>query len=295
MMKAALKKIYKSLPFKKPVFDLVKKIWLPPQNITQHLYFDGFFDVKMEGDESFRFLAHNTTIDNELYWYGLFDGWEGVSQSLWVELSRDAEVIIDVGANDGLYAIASWTVNKNATIVAVEPLDFVRERLIKNIAENGADDIKMANVAFSDFQGTAEMYVPADADYVSSATVNVNLYERPPEEMRTELIETDRFENYFLESGLEKLDLVKMDVESHEPEVLYGFGDLLGRFKPTILAEVIFDRVPDLLNEILEPHGYLYFNIDEKKGTRLQDRITRSDSFNFLICQPNVAEKLGLS
>ena len=87
---------------------------------------------------------------------------------------------------------------------------------------------------------------------------------------------------------------MKMDVESHEPEALEGFGDLLKKYTPTFLIEVSYDRVPDALNEIFEGLGYLYFNIDEEKGTRLQDTLTKSDSDNFLICQPHIAKSLGL-
>ncbi len=292
-MKATLKKIYKALPFKKQMFDTLKLVWTPPKTITQHLYFDGFFDVEMDGKDTFRFLAHRTQIDNELYWYGLYGGWEKYSQKLWVRLCRDAEVIVDIGANDGMYSLAARAVNKKAKIIAAEPLDFVLERLKKNFEANGADDIALLEIAFSNYNGEAEMFVPVDADYIRSATVNTNLLDRPPEAIRTESIEVVRFDKYFAESGLERLDLVKMDVESHEPEVLEGFGDLLEKFKPAILAEVSYDRVPGLLNEILKSFGYLYFNIDENKGMTLQKELTLSDSDNFLICQPEFAHKYG--
>jgi FkbM family methyltransferase len=293
-MKSTIKKIYKALPFKKQVFDAVKLVWIPPKRITQHLYFDGFFDVKMDGKDTFKFLAHCTQIDNELYWFGLYGGWEKFSQKLWVKLCRDAEFIVDIGANDGMYSLAARTVNKNAKIVSAEPLDFVLARLKQNFAANNVTDIDLQELAFSNYTGSAEMFVPVDADYIRSATVNDNLLDRPPEAIRTESIEVKRFDEFFKESSMKGLDLVKIDVESHEPEVLEGFGDLLGEYKPTLLIEVSYERVPDLLNEILEPHGYLYFNIDEDNGMRQQDKLTLSDSDNFLVCQPEVAKKLEL-
>ena len=294
-MKAALKKVYKALPFKKPVYDTLKVVWTPPKGITQHLYFDGFFDVDMQGDGSFRFLAHCTQIDNEIYWYGLYGGWEKFSQRLWSHLAQDAKYIIDIGANDGLYSLAARAVNPDAHIVCAEPLDFVLERLKRNFAENRANDIDLAELAFSDYTGEAEMFVPANADYIRSATVNTNLLDRPPEAIEEKKIKVQRFDEYFAENKIGGLDLVKMDVESHEPEVLKGFGSLLEEYKPAILAEVSYERVPDLLNEILDPLGYLYFNIDENKGMALQDKLTLSDSDNFLICQPEYAEKHDLS
>ena len=292
-MKSTLKKIYKALPFKKQLFDALKLVWIPPKRITQHLYFDGFFDVSMEGDESFKFLAHGTQIDNELYWYGLYGGWEKFSQRLWVKLCREAKVIVDIGANDGLYSLAARAVNKDAKIIAAEPLDFVLERLKQNFAENNAEDIELLEIAFSSYTGEAEMFVPVNADYIRSATVNINMLDRPAEAVRSVNITVETFEDYFNRSGLGSVDLVKMDVESHEPEVLEGFGEILSKFKPTLLAEVYYDRTPELLNDILRPLGYLYFNIDEDIGMRQQDELTKSDSENFLICQPEYAKKNG--
>jgi len=293
-MKSTLKKVYKALPLKKPVFDVIKAVSSPPKSLTQHLYFDGFFDVKMDGSDSFRFLAHGTQIDNELYWYGLYGGWEKYSQKLWVKLCRDAHYIVDIGANDGMYSLAARVANKEAKLVCAEPLDFVLERLKLNFAENNVSDIDLQELAFSNYTGSAEMFVPVNADYIRSATVNDNLLDRPPEAIRKVDIEVKRFDEYFAEQDFGGLDLVKIDVESHEPEVLEGFGELLEQYKPTLLIEVSYERVPELLNKILERYGYLYFNIDENNGMRQQDRLTLSDSDNFLICQPEVARKLDL-
>lgn len=294
-LRPLLRKAYRALPFKKSVFDCIKLIGTPPKAITKHLYFDGFFDVAMSRGETFRFLAHGTQIDNELYWYGLYGGWERCSQRMWVELCRDSQVIVDIGANDGLYCLAARTVNSRARIIAAEPLDFILVRLKANIEANRFADIDLVETAFSNYTGDAEMFVPIDADYVRSATVNTNLLDRPAEAVKAKAIKVQTFKSYFDQAGLDRLDLVKMDVESHEPEVLEGFGDLLGKHKPTILAEVSYKRVPDLLNEILRPYGYLYFNINENSGMHQQDSLTLSESDNFLICQPEVAKRYGLA
>ncbi len=294
MIKSLLKNSYKVYPFKKPTFDILKRFWVPTKNITKHLYFDGFFDVHIERNTNFKFLAHSTQIDNELYWYGLYGGWEKYSQKLWVQLCKDANVILDIGANDGLYSLAARAVNENATIIAAEPLDFVLERFKDNVQANSFDDITVLPYAFSSYKGEAEMFVPKGADYIRSATVNTNLLDRDADKIDKISIKVDTIENYFRENTIEGLDLVKMDVESHEPEVLEGIGDLLGKYKPTFLIEVAYDRVPDLLNQIFESLGYLYFDIDEEKGTKLKETITKSSSDNFLLCQPEIAKKLNL-
>jgi FkbM family methyltransferase len=294
-MKRILKNAYQKMPLKKPLFDFVKLIGTPSKDITKHLYFNGFFDIKVGNNSKFKFLAHGTQIDNELYWYGIYGGWEKLSQKIWIQACQNAEVILDIGANDGLYSLAARAVNKDATIIAAEPLDFILKRFRQNIAANSMNDIEVLPIAFSNYIGEAEMFVPKGSDYIRSAAVNTNLLDRPEDKIDALKIEVDTVKDYFERNPkINKIDLVKIDVESHEPEVLEGFGDLLEKFKPTFLIEVCYERVPDLLNEIFAGMGYLYFNIDEEKGLKQQDKFTKSNSDNFLVCQPEFYEKLNL-
>ena len=52
------------------------------------------------------------------------------------------------------------------------------------------------------------------------------------------------------------------------------------------VAEIVFGHVKEL--------GYLYFNIDEKGFVRQTDRIEKSDYYNYLLCRPEIAKKIGL-
>ena len=45
------------------------------------------------------------------------------------------------------------------------------------------------------------------------------------------------------DSGATAVDLLKIDVETHEPAVLKGFLDLLRRDRPTLLIELLTDEV----------------------------------------------------
>ena len=295
MLKRLLKSIYKITPFKKHFFSFVKLFWLLPKRITKHLYFNGFFNLKIDKGRSFIFLAHSAQIDNELFWYGLYGGWEKYSQRLWIQMCAQGGSILDVGANDGLYSLAARRVNSEARIIAAEPLDFVLRRFYQNIQANEIDDIEVLPIAFSNYIGEARMFVPKGADYIRSATVNDNLFDRPPDKIDTIKIKVNTIKNYFETNGISDLDLVKIDVESHEPEVIEGMGDLLEKHKPSFIIEVSYERVPDLLNKQFEGHGYLFFNINEEtESARRQEKLTLSDSDNFLICQLDVAQKLNL-
>ena len=78
----------------------------------------------------------------------------GTSLEIWRRLSRNASVIIDIGAHHGLYALLSRSVNKTATIVAFEAVERVFEVMEENVLLNGYV-IAAENIAISDRAGEA--------------------------------------------------------------------------------------------------------------------------------------------
>ncbi len=88
--------------------------------------------------------------------------------------------------------------------------------------------------------------------------------------------------------------MLKIDVETHEPEVLEGLGKYLHIMKPTILIEILTDEVAVRVEAIVRDKGYLYFDIDEKQKPSLVQHLSKSSFYNYLICQPEVAVKLKL-
>ena len=88
---------------------------------------------------------------------------------------------------------------------------------------------------------------------------------------------------------------MKIDVETHEPEVLAGFRKILLRDKPSLLIEILNDEVAKRVEEQIKDVGYLYYNIDDVTWPPPRvATLTRSGHFNFLLCQPEVARSIGL-
>lgn len=294
-MKKIFKTIYSNIPFKLYFFDVLKSIYIPRKNITKHLHFKGDFPVRMTNNLSFIMNSQGFQIENELYWYGLYGGWEKTSQKIWCELARNANIIVDVGANNGLYSLAARKINNQAKIYAAEPLSFVLKNLYYNIKINNINDINVVEFAFSNTKSSnAIMYLPKGAEYVRSAAVNTNLLDRDKSDIDEVIIPTLRLDEWIEQEKIKKIDLIKIDVESHEPAVLDGMGKYLEEFMPDLIIEVSYPGVAEKLNSILHKLNYLYFNIDEEKGLRQESLLTQSDSDNYLICKPETAQKLGL-
>jgi hypothetical protein len=109
-----------------------------------------------------------------------------------------------------------------------------------------------------------------------------------------EPVAVERLDALIERHAIDRLDLVKVDVEGHEPQVLDGMGTYLRRWRPTLLIEVLTDAAGAALENRLEGLGYLYFDIDEVGPPRQTSHIRKSAHWNYLICQPMIAELLGL-
>ncbi len=133
--KKLLKKAYDLLPFKQPVYTVVRSMAKVPEPIYRHLHFRGVIKVPVSKKESFRITHFGQMIENELFWKGI-TGWEPISMELWIRLCRRSNVIMDIGANTGVYALVAHAVNPQAKIAAVEPVERIHRRLQENINLN---------------------------------------------------------------------------------------------------------------------------------------------------------------
>src|SRR5262249_42109813 len=109
-----------------------------------------------------------------------------------------------------------------------------------------------------------------------------------------EVVPMSRLDFVIRSHGLDGLDLIKVDVEGHEPEVLEGMGPFLAESKPTLLIEVLSDSAGEKLEALLGPLEYLYFDLDEIGPPRKRPHIRKSSHWNYLVAQPAVAETLAL-
>ena len=289
-MKNLFKKIYHILPFKKNIYLFIKYLPLP-QTIYQHLYFYDSFEVKIE-NKKFKLQHYGFFIENEIFWKGLFKAWEKISMSIWVKLSKDSICIFDIGANTGIYGLVAKTQNPNAKVFAFEPVSRVYEKLKYNCMLNNYN-INCQEYAVSDKDGIASIWDIPTNEHTLSVTVNKNTAGTGNlvEEIKIRTITLSTFiENY----NISRIDLMKIDVESHEVELLKGMGKYLNRMRPTMLMEIVSEENAKKVEEILQGMEYLYFNIDEINPPRRVDHLSKSDHYNYLLCNEKIAIYLGL-
>lgn len=279
-MKVFFKILYQRIPFKGSIYKLLRRVFSLPKAIYKHLHFNGVINVKVDKQNGFEMQHYGFQLENDIFWSGLFGGWEKDSLKIWHSLAKSSEVIFDVGANTGIYSLLAKCVNPNARVYAFDPVERVYEKLVKNIEINNYD-IVAEKLALSNFDGEAVIY-DDDSEHTYSVAVNKNvsvgnqsLVEVP--------ISVMKFSTYIEQKKLNKIDLVKIDVETHELEVLNGMEDYLKRYKPNILIEVLNDEIGNGILKLFTNLDYDFYEISEMGSVRLVESINAGIGRNYLL------------
>jgi FkbM family methyltransferase len=137
-------------------------------------------------------------------------------------------------------------------------------------------------LALGDYDGEGDIFFAQGADFATSVTVNLNttLDHSRSTPMR---IKVSRAESILREYKKETPDLIKLDVETFEPEVLEGFGSLFPQ-DSLFLIEILSNSNAEKLSGFFPESRYNFFNIDDSKGTfRKILKLEKSDFYNILI------------
>jgi FkbM family methyltransferase len=237
-------------------------------------------------------MNYGNTIENELFWLGTM-GWEGRATKIWQMLSEQSNVIFDVGANTGLYSLISSKVNSAASIYAFEPIELIFNRLKKNIQINGLN-VRLSKIALADEDGEGKIFVANtishtfdqaslnQAQYKSDSPISFNIIKR-------------RLDSFIQEQKIGGIDLMKIDVETFEPQVLEGLGVYLEKFAPTILIEILNEDVARKVESLITGIDYQFYLIDEKKGFFQKDNLTPGKRGNNFLLLNKLKHKIRLT
>jgi FkbM family methyltransferase len=288
-LKKVFKYLYSLVPFKVELFTFIRNVFHPGEKIYKHLHFKGVFKVSVKENISFLMRHYGYQVENDIFWKGLTGRWEKKSIEVWMKFTENARVVIDIGANTGIYALISKSLNSATRVIAFEPAERVFRKLEQNMQLNNFT-IEGMQVAVSDHSGEAIFY---DTDEEHTYTATLQKISHSLLTMVT--VKITSIDNLVREKKLDRIDLIKIDVEYHEPEVIKGFS-LIGRYHPSILIEILSDDIGTRVQEEIENFGggYLYFDIDEENGLRRVENIRKSSGMNYLLCTEPVAREMRL-
>lgn len=173
--------------------------------------------------------AFDSAIKKQIYFQGYFEWAETrfLRRSL-----KPGDVFVDVGANIGWHSlVAASRVGAAGRVHAFEPVSSTFDELASNIALNHFDQVVMHKFGLSDCDGVVDIFGNKDSDSGGNSLIHGEGYSI------LEKIRIRRGEDVLTELGVDRIDLLKVDVEGAEIMVLRGLQRFFdeGRIRAMLL------------------------------------------------------------
>ncbi|WP_256301102.1 FkbM family methyltransferase [Haloarchaeobius salinus] len=189
-----------------------------------------------------------------------------------VETVQHDDVVWDIGANVGTYAVVGALAAPDGTVVAFEPHPDNARRIDENAALNDIENVQVERVALGDSDGTAHLHLHGD----QSGGGQHSLVDEAEDAVE---VDTARGASFVADGGPAP-NVLKIDVEGAELGVLDGMPELLA----TDHCRVLFVEVHhehgvsnDAVEGRLHAAGFETTAIEERGGTTFL-RATKQDA-----------------
>ncbi len=203
--------------------------------------------------------THDPAIGRPLLFKGEYE--ENVISVLGQHLQPDTH-FLDIGANIGYYSLFVARHAPQGRVLCFEPDLQNFRRLQASIAYNGfSDRVQAHNLAVSDEASTLVVSDLGNAANSgarftgkSQAQLQAHIHGANPYFREVQAVRLDDF------LADQRIDLIKIDIEGHEPYAFRGMEQILQRQRPTILAEFAPSNLRSLGNA--DPQRFLQEILD---------------------------------
>lgn len=232
------------------------------------------------------------TAPNVLVNHGAY---ESTESACLLRAGSNAHVIFDIGANVGYYSL-HWAsrVAPGGTIHAFEPVPSTFAWLSRNIALNGLNGVIRANnFGLGNVPGSVPVFLPEFTGCGAASMKNLH----PNESSREIEVKLDTLDRYFSSAGLDRLDLIKVDVEGAELFVLQGGRETIARCRPLIFLELLrkwskpFGYHPNDAIQMLREIGYRCYTFGEGDLVSFGLMTEETPQTNFFFAHPDVHQE----
>ena len=148
---------------------------------------------------------------------------EPETTAVFVSLITDGDVVVDLGAHVGYYALlAARRVGPEGRVFAFEPHPDNFRLLVKNIESNFYSNVIPVQKAVSNETGEAELFL--------GGTTTHSLFRKSENSNKSVLVQTTSLDEYFqtIEQRLRsRIKLIKMDIEGAELQAMLGMRQII--------------------------------------------------------------------
>jgi len=181
-----------------------------------------------------KILSWDKGVSNELYFFKCHEPL--VTKLLSNELRKGMNCL-DVGSNIGYYVLLeAQIVGKNGSIISIEPSSQNFIALKENVKLQNFSNVKVFQFACGDRNGTINFLTTERSNW---SRIDEKCFEFFPSTkiVGSEKIQVKKLDSFMEQIDLDKLDLIRMDVDGYEYKILDGMIQTLKKFKPTIIIE----------------------------------------------------------
>jgi len=153
------------------------------------------------------------------------------------QVVQPGQVVIDIGANYGVYALSlARRVGPTGQVWAFEPASDTAAHLASSITANATPWVRLEALALTDHEGTGWLRKPGQSELNSLASADG---EGPsPEGGEGERVTLSTLDACMARFGWGAVDLLKIDAEGEEKRILAGGRRLLSETSPLVMFEL---------------------------------------------------------
>jgi len=241
---------------------LLNYVITPAQKVKELKYPDKDVSLKI-GDHTLSvFSPRKNRIGRALYNDRI---WEPEVTAVIQKNTQPGMVALDVGADIGYYTVnLAKRVGPQGRVIAFEPIPEARKRLEQNISTNGYNNITVSPYALGNQDGIVYLEDP-----FTKSRISLTKSENGSNGANDIKVIIKRMDDLINDLELDRIDIVKMDIEGAEHEALRGMEQSLRKYKPVLVIEVhheylpFFNSTADAVLEWLKGVGYRLELIDE--------------------------------
>jgi FkbM family methyltransferase len=171
---------------------------------------------------------------------------------------QPGDVFIDVGAHVGYFTLlAASRVGPSGAVLSVEPNPIAMEQLSRNVSRSGLQNVLAAHTACGDSHDPVRLYLHTESNTSMASLSSANATSGVAVD-----VSCTPLDDLCMERGLDRVRLVKIDVEGAELSVLRSMTRLLRHMKPIVVLELeprlltSFGTTSDSVVAFLTDHDY---------------------------------------
>ena len=149
---------------------------------------------------------------------------------------RIGDVFLDVGAHIGWYSLsARQIVGSAGKVIAFEPNPSCVSELKQNIILNSLHSIKIEKIAIADKNKKSDFWL---GDDMAGSLIKASTQELTHYSVKKILVQIKTLDSYCKEHNIERIRLIKIDVEGAEEYVIKGSMMILKKYHPCLILEI---------------------------------------------------------